>query len=213
MQECLDRLDAAGVVCRPYFVTVETTSYLPDLPEPSGCVVRMLGPEDVPRIVATDLRRRTPESVARQLREMRCYAVFHGDALAGYTWSRFTTVPVPGAGAALFDLAADEAYLTDMYIAPEYRGARLAPWLRARVLRALAEEGRTTCYSISLAFNRSARRFKKRLGAQERELRLYLQLRVGPLRGIDLRLARWGGALRSPPWRSTPGGPRRTGHG
>ena len=45
--------------------------------------------------------------------------------------------------------------------------------------------------------NRSSRTFKARLGAQEREWRLALQLELGGLPGVDVRLGRRGTALRT----------------
>lgn len=204
LQEILDRLQARGIVCVPYFVTVEAARLLPELTVPPGYHMRPLGPADAPEICAISVRGRKLESILQLLGEMRCYGIFHGEALAGYTWARFTSVPVPGGGVALFELNGDEAYLIDMYIAPAHRGARLAPWLRAQVIQALHTEGRTTCYSLSLAFNRSSRLFKSRLGAQERELRVYLQLYFGKLRGIDIRLSRNGPPLRTPTRTVTP---------
>jgi GNAT superfamily N-acetyltransferase len=204
IQEALDRLQAGGIICMPYYVTVEAAPLLPELGVPPGYHMRPLGTADAPAICAISVRERTLESILQLLEAMRCYGIFHGEALAGYTWARFTSVPVPGGGVFLFELTGDEAYLIDMFIAPAHRGARLAPWLRAQVIRALHAEGRTTCYSISLAFNRSSRLFKSRLGAQERELRVYLQLCFGRLRGIDVRLSRNGPHLRTPTRMVTP---------
>ena len=40
----------------------------------------------------------------------------------------------------------------------------------------LAEQGKTTCYSITQTFNRSSRKFKSKLNATHRELWLQLGL-------------------------------------
>jgi GNAT superfamily N-acetyltransferase len=198
MQEILDRMHAGGVIVMPYYVTTESSVDLPDVYVPHGYHIRELGPDDTAAIVAISVRPRTVAQTHEAFRRMRCYGVLRGDELAGHTWISFTHVPVPSAATVLFALQPDEAYLLDMYIAPSHRGARLAPWLRAHVLRSLAAENRPHCYSISLYFNRSSRRFKARLGAQERELRIYLQLSAGNLRGVDLRLKAWGPMLRTP---------------
>src|SRR5512139_1941240 len=133
LQELIDWFQARGFVCVPYFVTVEAVQALPELSVPPACHMRQLGPADAPAISAISVRERSVDSILELLGVMRCYGVFVGEALAGYTWARFTSVPVPGGGVALFELAGDEAYLIDMYIAPAHRGARLAPWLRAQV--------------------------------------------------------------------------------
>jgi GNAT superfamily N-acetyltransferase len=108
-------------------------------------------------------------------------------------------VPVPSSrGTTLLPLTPAQAYLFDMYVAPRYRGLRLAPLLRRRILRELADAGRSHCYSLSLAGNRSTRRFKARLGAREVELRIYVHLRLGSLPGLDLRLWRGGERTAAP---------------
>lgn len=198
MQEILDRLYAAGIVVMPYYVTSESAVRLPDVHVPPGYHVRELGIDDCAAIVAISVRPRTVAQTLEVLTRMRCYGVFQGEELVGHTWVSFDHLPVPSGATPLFALRPDEAYLLDMYIAPAHRGARVAPWLRANVLRCLGAEGRPNCYSITLFFNRSSRRFKARFGTQEKELRIYLQLQVGRLPGIDLRLKAWGSSLRSP---------------
>ena len=198
MQEILDRVNAAGLVLMPYIVTVESAALLPEVRAVEGYQIRDLGSDDAAEIVNISTRSPNLANVLAAARDGRCYGVTQSGQLVGYTWAFVRYVSVPATGTVLFDLNADEAYLMGMYIAPAHRGARLAPWLRAHVLRSLAAEGRTNCYSISLLFNRSSRRFKARLGAQERELRLYLHLHRARLPGTDLRLLRRGAPLRIP---------------
>lgn len=154
-------------------------------------LVRWLGPQDAADIAAVSLRTLSEARVLESLGRSRCMGIFFDGRLAGYTWTSQNDVTVPDSGGApLFELRANEAYLFDMFINPQFRGARLAPLLRAHLLHELGKEGKTQCFSITLAFNRSSRRFKARLEATEVELRLYLHLRVGRMPGVDLRLWR-----------------------
>jgi GNAT superfamily N-acetyltransferase len=190
IQEILDRLMRHGLVIYPYLVTTEHSADAGQPPD-SPYVVRQLQPQDAVEIARITIRQVSETSIINDLAKARCFGIFDGSQLAGYTWVSTRHVPVPASrGVALYELNADEAYLYDMFISPDFRGGRLAPLLRKHVLQQLVEEGRTQCYSITLLFNRSSRRFKARFGAREVELRLYLHLRVGGLQGVDLRLWR-----------------------
>lgn len=203
-QEILDRLARRGIVVFPYLLTTEAST---EANRPGGNTheVRWLAPADAAEIVRISLRHTTADGIVERLAQARCLGIFCEGRLAGYTWVTLGNVRVPDSGGVpLFELRADEAYLFDMFIGPEFRGARLAPLLRAHLLQALLNEGRAHCYSITLAFNRSSRRFKTRLGAREVELRIYLHLRLGPLKGLDCRLWRRRPHLRTPFCRSVP---------
>ena len=155
--------------------------------------------QDAAEIVRITLRKVSETSLIADLSRARCFGIFTDGVLCGYTWVSTRVLPVPGSmGTPLYELNSDEAYLYDMFISPEYRGGRMAPLLRAHVLQELIREGRSQCYSVTLRFNRSSRRFKARLGAREVELRVYLHLRVGSLKGIDLRIWRRRPHLRTP---------------
>jgi hypothetical protein len=191
IQEILDRLVRAGLIIYPYFVVLEPAGDgLPPAPAP-GCTFRMLGAGDVDEVVRVLVGRITAEIYLELLLQTECLGVFYDGKLAGYTWARLDMVPVPdGLGQAVFDLQPDEAYLFDMYVASPYRGLQLAGTLRQTMQRELSLRGRTRFYSLTLAFNRSSRRFKSRLGAREVELRIHLRLCIASLRGCDLRLWR-----------------------
>lgn len=198
MQELLDRLARWGFVVYPYLITAERST---DMGPPAQTAhrVRPLRPADAAEMARIAIRKVSEDTIVNGLSRARCIGIFHENQLAGYTWVAVQTLPVPGSnGVALFQLQPDEVYLFDMYINPAYRGARLAPLLRAHALRDLVNEGRRHCYSITLLFNRSSRRFKARLGAREVELRVYLHLRFGSLPGVDLRLWRRRPHLRTP---------------
>jgi len=204
IQEILDRLSRLGFVVYPYIVTAERSADM-DLPVETAHVVRPLGPQDATEVARITIRNITEATVIDSLTRARCIGIFYMGRLVGYTWVATHAVPVPGSmGTALFELQLDEAYLFDMFVSPEYRGARLAPLLRAYVLRDLTNEGRVYCYSITLLFNRSSRRFKARLGLREVELRIYLHARFGSLKGLDLRLWRRQPHLRTPLFKQVP---------
>ncbi len=190
-QEILDRLARAGFIFYPYFVALEPA---PDEGAPrldERCTVRVLSAADAADIARVAMGRSTEDAIVRLLSQATCLGIFYDGALAGYTWARLDVIPVPFTrGKPMVALQPSEAYLFDMYVASPYRGLRLAGLLRQAMQRELMRRGRTRFYSITLAFNRSSRRFKARLGVREIELRLYLRLRLGSLPGIDLRLWR-----------------------
>jgi GNAT superfamily N-acetyltransferase len=197
-QELLDRLARHGVVIYPYYIAVESRDPAAATRHDPRLALRWLTPQDAADIEA--IRRHGPDvaHIRALLAVARCMGVFCDQQLAGYTWASHVRLPIPGSeGQALFALEPDESYLFDMYVAPQYRGLRLAGALRCRLYDELAAMGRPRFYSVTLAFNRSARQFKARLGASEAELRCYLHARLGRLPGLDFRLWRSGPPLRT----------------
>jgi hypothetical protein len=202
VQDLLDALGHLGVVIRPYFVNAEFGPHEEAPPLPEQCSLRQLTVADAEEIMRVTLRPPTPAELARSLEQSHCVGLFCEGELAAYAWASSTRgVPVPeGGGARLFDLTSDESYVFDMYVVPRHRGTRLAITLAQSMHSQMALLGRHHYYSLTIAFNRSARRFKTRLGAREMELRVYLHLRWGRLQGVDFRLRRWGQRLRTPDW-------------
>jgi GNAT superfamily N-acetyltransferase len=201
-QEFLDRLARAGFVIYPYFITIEDApvdEVAGEEGQDDRIMMRWLGPEDVGEIARITARKTDTTYLLARLDSARCMGAFLDGSLVGVSWASTVQLPIPYTrNQALFRLAPDELYLFDMYVSPEHRGLRLAGRLRSRLYREFMAEGRTRRYSVTLAFNRSSRRFKARLGASEVELRIYLQLRFGSLPGIDLRLWRGGQRLVTP---------------
>jgi len=201
LQDLLDGLGRLGFVIRPYFVNLESGPHELAPPLPPQCSVRRLTVADVEEIVRVTLRPPRPSGLAHSVEHYHCVGLFHGGELAAYAWAGTRGVPVPDSGGAkLFELTANEAYFFDMYVVPRHRGSRLAGTLAEAMHSQMILLGRHQFYSLTIAFNRSARRFKLRLGAREMELRLYLHLRWGRLSGVDLRLRRWGPRLRTVAW-------------
>jgi GNAT superfamily N-acetyltransferase len=201
VQDLLDGLGHVGLVIRPYFVNAEFGPHedAPSLPE--QCSVRRLTVADVKEMILITLRPPSTTDLASSVEKYYCLGLFHEGELAAYAWANTRGVPVPDSGGAkLFELTANEAYLFDMYVIPRFRGTRLAGTLAQSMHSQLINLGHHHFYSLTIAFNRSARRFKARLGAREMELRLYLHLRWGRLSGVDIRLRRWGPNLRTADW-------------
>jgi hypothetical protein len=199
MQELLDRLSRCGLIIYPYFVVAEPapTETSPVLEPPY--TLRRLTVDDAAEMVRVSVANADLNTYSSQLKTSLCVGLFYEGQLAAYTWASLVRVPVPGSGGRLlFPLRDDEAYLFNMYVTPSHRGARLAGVLRSAMQLELLRERRSRFFSITLAFNRSSRRFKARLGAVELELRLYLHFVPRRLPGVDLRLWRQARELRSP---------------
>lgn len=200
MQEVLDRLARAGLIIRPYFIVIESAAIESDPVSDPRCTLRMLTSADAAAIKEISIQHSAEQALIGRFSQpgATCLGIFYDGELAGYTWARRDAVPVPSSfGQPLFQLRAHEAYLFGMFVTPRRRGLRLAGILRRGMLRELTRRAGTQLfYSVSLALNRSTRRFKSRLAAQEVELRLCLKL--GSQAGIDLRLWRREPHLRSP---------------
>lgn len=75
-----------------------------------------------------------------------------------------------------FHLKENEAYLFHMYTFEAHRGKNLAPYLRYQSYLMLQDIGRDRIYSITQYFNRSSKRFKKKLKAKNLQLFMYIIL-------------------------------------
>ncbi len=204
-QEVLDNLARAGLVIYPYYIVLEPLS---DEPAPAlspRCTVRSLAAGDAAEMARISVRPSDEGAIVANMAHAASMGIFYDGQLAGYSWAGLRRLPIPGSvGQALFELESHEAYLFDIYVAPPYRGMRLAGLLRSALQHDLARRGCRRFYSVTLAFNRSSRRFKSRLGARELELRIYVHLQTGSLSGLDLRLWRREPHLKSPRLRRVP---------
>jgi len=93
----------------------------------------------------------------------KCYGVKYRGKVAAFTWCNFVNCHSVLYN---FPLKKNEAYLYDAYTTESFRGRGIAPHLRFKLYEVLHKMGRNRFYSISLFFNKSAIRFKKKLYAR-----------------------------------------------
>ena len=103
----------------------------------------------------------------------RCLLCKKDEQLIGYTWFNLFECD---SGIYKLSLKENEAYLFDAYVLMEYRGKRIAPFIRFLCYKELQKLNRTTLYSISDLFNSQSIRFKKKLNAKFSVLILYINL-------------------------------------
>ena len=176
MQRVLERLERVGVFINPYVlfregVRLPGTTDWPELARefPSSLLVAA----DIPAVAACVSR--TEEQIQDRLGKGHlCIVLKNGERIAGYAWADLDEV---NDMACDYELRAGEAYLYDAFIAPEFRGRSLAPYMRVESYRHLHRAGRHTYYSISDYFNTPAIRFKQKLNAEA--IRLYLHIKLG----------------------------------
>lgn len=210
LQEFLDLLARRfSLLVLPYYVVLEALQPPPgDAADiPASWEIRYLDEREMQLVSALRTRPRSIGELHCLLQVSHCLGAFIDGRLAGYSWSRYDRASLPARGQGLFTLEADEAYLFDAYVVPDFRGERLMNFLRSRQYAELAKIGKTRFYSITRAFNASSRRFKARLGAREVERRLIL----GTTRwwAIDVRLRAFDGDLRGPTFKWLGPAPRR----
>jgi hypothetical protein len=176
MQRVVERLRRIGIDFNPYWLFREgARPHRADWPElalefPSS----VLDARDIPAIAACTPWNTEQVVRGRLSRGDLCIVLKHGSEIAGYTWADLQRV---SDAACTFPLGRHEAYLYDAYIAPQFRGRSLAPYMRAECYEHLRAVGRHSFYSISDFFNTPAIKFKRKLNAEI--VRLYLQIKLG----------------------------------
>lgn len=181
-QRVLDRVSRTGLVLDPYILFREgARPHQTDWPElASEFSSSVLAASDLSAVAACVSR--TEEQIQARLEKGHlCIVLKHGSRIAGYTWADFDEV---NDAACDYELRPGEAYLYDAFIASEFRGRGLAPYLRVESYRHLRLAGKQTFYSISDYFNSPAIRFKQKLNAEA--IRVYLQVKLG-----DRKVGHW----------------------
>jgi GNAT superfamily N-acetyltransferase len=151
----------------------EVLSKLPE-PQLAGCEVGFATAEDLPEISEVEgypmgvheLKRRVCSGAG-------CCLLRHRGRIVAFTWYEVGGRRRPRLG---ISFAPSEAYLFDAHTAPGYRGRNLLPFLRFRLYEELRRIGCTGLWSSTAVFNRPAHRFKEKLGARPREVRLYVRI-------------------------------------
>jgi len=166
-QLLLDGLGRLGISFQPFYIFEE--SLPPGDPPPLDpslrkAEVRVLGPADMPAVAAVPWRGLPEEHFREKLeRGNGCLGMFDGERLAAFTWYDLGECNYEGWQFPLLD---DEAYLFDAFTLAPWRGRGVAPFLRFRLYRLLAGQGRNRYYSVSIRTNRGAVRFKEKLGGR-----------------------------------------------
>ncbi len=140
----------------------------------SPCETFMLKPSDMRIIAAYRERDQSEEEMLAMLKkDCYCLGIKHNDEIVAYGWyelkkctSRFMSFP----------LKKNEAYLSGARTLKTYRGNNLAPYLRYQMYEHLNKIGCTTLYSFTDFSNVPSISFKKKLGAYN--LKLYLFVSV-----------------------------------
>jgi GNAT superfamily N-acetyltransferase len=166
-QLLLDGLGRFGLSIQPFYLFEESMppGGPPAVDSPlSSAVVRPLGPADMESVSSIARSGLTAEFFQARLRNGNgCLGMFDGGQLIAFSWYDLQECNHEGWR---FPLREDEAYLFDAFTLAHWRGRGVAPYLRYRVYRILAQAGRTRCFSVSIRTNRPAIRFKQKLGAK-----------------------------------------------
>jgi hypothetical protein len=186
-QELLDRLASFGLILYPYYVVRETPLKRPEYETDNiDFDSRFLQESELSLVSEIPERPRDLSRIRARLEYGNCFGVWVMGEFAAYSWYSTKNVPAAVGGAALCRLPPNTLYLYDAFVRPQFRGQEVAGFMRHKLHSALRSDGAECCVSISLAFNKSTRRFKAKLGAEETELRLLIALKNSG--GIDLRI-------------------------
>lgn len=177
IHKLLTLLEKAGILVEPYYYYQEG----PFLPGPPGGDIAAEGFDFIEcgeaeyMEYASSYPQPPPPGEFRERLEkgQRCFALLHKGRTAAITWSDSSVLHFTPC---LRPLADNEAYLFGAETRFEFRGRRVAPYLRYRCYEALAADGRTLLYSYSHYFNYPARHFKEKLGARVLFAGLHLRL-------------------------------------
>jgi hypothetical protein len=188
-QELLDRLAKLGLILYPYYVVREMPILRPEYETNNiDFEARFLDESELSMVSDIPERPRELDRIRARLEHGNCFGVWVKGEFAAYSWYSSKDVPAAVGGAALCPLPPNTLYLYDAFVRPRFRGKQVAGFMRHKLHNALRSNGAECCVSISLAFNKSTRRFKAKLGAEETEFRFLIAL--NNFGGFDLRIRR-----------------------
>jgi len=190
IQSLLDGLERAGLTIVPFYLTRERPEVIPAAGTESDEVTfAWVGFDELQTLGDRPGGRYDLAGMQRLLDAgMRCFAASVHGRIAAFMWcdlkrTRYRTLSFP--------LEREEVYFFNTWVLPAYRGRGFPVRLRRECFRALAAEGRTRAWSITLRFKTPARRFKRQVGAHHAAL--YLALGIGRFsRHVRLRRYRRG---------------------
>ena len=150
----------------PFFLYSEglrhAPSYLSNPPQ-KGIDIRLLDKNDMKYLVAFGDRDASLSLYNKRIDngEICLGALIQGQIIA-FTWANLNQFSFKSY---TFPLASSEAYLHDAYTSIEYRGKKIAGYLRYKLYEKLADLGRYMLYSITIQYNKPALRYKEKIGA------------------------------------------------
>ena len=175
MIECLATL---GLRIDPFHLFIEAAAGKRPPPVESGLdnfVIDFLDASDMAALACIPGRNFSEDELLFRLQQgKRCLGIRYHDEIVAFTW--FDLNECTFESHTLFILRENEAHLFDTYTTESFRGKSLAPHLRYRCYEELAKLGRERCYSVTVAFNTPAVRYKQKLGAQVAELMVFVEL-------------------------------------
>lgn len=181
-----------GIDLRPYWIEREGLDLCPTMPSIKGSVEDFHFQPIESEIIHKFFEEKHWGSSAWETSEQWksiAYGLIWESEIAAFVMVRSRQFEYRGK---VFELRNHEAYIENMYTIHKFRGQNLAPYLCYLCYQALAEKGVTVCYSITQYFNRSALRYKAKLGTRHKALYLYTGLfnRLG--RTFKLRSYKYG---------------------
>jgi GNAT superfamily N-acetyltransferase len=93
----------------------------------------------------------------------KCFGMKHRGDIVAFMWFVFDEFILKPGDPKLNEY---EVYLSDMYTMREFRGRGVAPYLRYQSYKVLKEMDKTSFYSVTDFFNKSAIHFKQKLNAK-----------------------------------------------
>lgn len=176
IQVIRNQLARIGIEITPFYL-VQNGAYITEIPKIKGdeddYSCGFLDEEDI-RNIEYEGRGYAIEKLLSYLQTgKKCYGIKKGNQVAAFVWIDFEECNFKPKR---FTLQKNEAYLFDAYTMESLRGMNIAPYMAYHCYNDLKALGRNTLYSISEYFNHSAIKYKKKLGAKNLELYLYLGL-------------------------------------
>jgi GNAT superfamily N-acetyltransferase len=171
-------MSRSGFVARPYYIFKE--GLFDSIPKefrtmPKGYEISFLTHDDVQSLDLIEGRFVTAGIMQEKLSKgHKCLGLWIEGKIAAFTWCQFDMLDFPRTKG--YALLKNEAYLYDMYVLRDYRGLKIAPFLRYKCYQELAKLGRTVLFSVSDFSNKPALRFKKKLDAKIISLNLYIRI-------------------------------------
>jgi hypothetical protein len=161
LQEILDTLGRRGLWFCPYIVYCEFGVPFSGGKGPAQQLEYRELLQSEAQIIAAMEDHQLPEAKIgeRFARGDLAFGAFYGDRLVACTWANLRNFPGLGNSPPIRDLNSEEAYLYDAHTIREFRGRAIIPELRNCLYSTLRAAGRHKLYSVTVYFNRSARRF------------------------------------------------------